>query len=469
MAAQGKTCFALYFGNRGFFPGKLIAGARESLLAAVRRNGFDAICMDENATRYGAVETPEEGRAFARFLRENEGKYRGVILSLPNFGDENGALEALKDEKVPILVQAFPDEAGKMDFENRRDAVCGKLAMCCALREAGIRYLQTEQFAVSPDTPQFDRDLRRFAAVCRTKAGMERFHMGILGARTTAFKTVRIDEIALHRHGIDTETVDLSTVFALAEGAGDEKLRAKMEHLASLSDFSAWPPEKLENIARLAVAADEVIERYSLDAVAYRCWDELQKRFGVAPCLILGDLNERGIPAACETDAANAVIMRALYLASESPVMLLDANNNYGSSGEKCILFHCGPAPKSMMRGQAHIEEHLMFRKSYGEGSGVGINVGDLYEGDVTVGGLKTENGKLCALVAEGRLEDGDIESAFFGCKTVFTPSRGTANELLCRMADNGFRHHLAVAKGHCARAVKEALAGYLGYEVEIF
>ena len=132
MRNQARPCFALFFGNRGFFPGKLIAGAREALLAAVRRNGFEAICMDESETRYCAVETPEEGRRFAGFLRAHEGEYQGVILSLPNFGDENGALEALRDVRTPILVQAFPDEAGKMDFENRRDSVCGKLP--CAAR-----------------------------------------------------------------------------------------------------------------------------------------------------------------------------------------------------------------------------------------------------------------------------------------------------------------------------------------------
>lgn len=469
MEDRKRVCFVLFFGNRGFFPGKLIAGARESLLEAVHRNGFDAICMDEGATRYGAVETPEEGRKFAAFLRENEGRYQGIILSLPNFGDENGALEALAGADVPVLVQAFPDEAGKMDFENRRDAVCGKLAMCCALREAGIRFLKTDMFAVSPDSAEFDADLKRFGAACRVYAGMKRFHLGIFGARTTAFKTVRIDEIALHRHGIDTETIDMSTIFALADSVSGAELENKKSQLSALSDFGSWPDEKLENISRLAIAADTLIERYDLGAVAYRCWDELQKDYGVAPCLILGDLNERGIPAACETDAANAVIMRALQLASGSPTMLLDANNNYGSDGQKCILFHCGPAPRSMMRGRAEIQEHLMFRKSYGAGSGVGINVGDLYEGEVTVGGLKTENGQLCAFVAEGRLEDGDIENAFFGCKTVFKPENGTANDLLNFMADNGYRHHMAVAKGHCARAVKEALAGYLGYDVTVF
>ena len=99
--------FALFFGNRGFFPGELIADARKELTEAVEKAGYHSIMMEETETRYGAVETIEEGEKFARFLAGNRGKYQGIILCLPNFGDENGACVALKDAGVPILVQAY--------------------------------------------------------------------------------------------------------------------------------------------------------------------------------------------------------------------------------------------------------------------------------------------------------------------------------------------------------------------------
>jgi L-fucose isomerase-like protein len=130
-----KTTFALYFGNRGFFSGELISSAREELTKAVKANGYDYIIIDEKLTHYGAVETIKEGAIYAEFLETNKGKYDGIILCLPNFGDENGACVALKNANVPILVQAYPDEAEKMDFAHRRDSVCGKLAMCNVLRQ----------------------------------------------------------------------------------------------------------------------------------------------------------------------------------------------------------------------------------------------------------------------------------------------------------------------------------------------
>lgn len=461
-----KMTFALFFGNRGFFPGELIAGARDSLCKALEDNGYGYIIMDENLTRYGAVETITEGKCYARFLEENKGKYDGIILSLPNFGDENGASVAFKDVDVPILVQAFPDEMDKMDFAHRRDAMCGKLAMCNVLRQLKIKYTLTKKFCVDPLSEDFKEDLRIFAGVCRVVKGMRSFNVGAIGARTTAFKTVRYDEIAFQNNRINVETIDMSRVFTMMENVDAEKLAKKKAKYASISNFGNYPDKKLENIARLGVAIDELIEELDLHAVAIRCWDELQKQYGVAPCLILGELNERGIAAACELDVTNAVMMRAVGLAADYPVMLLDVNNNYENADDKIIFFHCGPAPVSMMSGEGKIEEHLMFRKSYGEGSGVGINKGKLFVGDVTVGSFKTEDGNLCAFVTEGKLLNEDLPPVFFGCGTVF--QKENANGLLQYMAMNGYRHHVAITKGNYAAAVTEAFTNYLNYKIDL-
>ena len=260
--------------------------------------------------------------------------------------------------------------------------------------------------------------------------------------------------------------IDMSRVFAKMDIVSPEKFEAKKLKYASLSDFGRYPHEKLENIARLGVVIDELIEEYDLDAIAIRCWDELQKKYGIAPCLILGELNEKGVAAACELDVTNAVMMRAVGLAANHPVMLLDVNNNYEDNPDKVIFFHCGPAPASMMRGTGKIEEHLMFKKTYGEGSGVGINVGKYIVDDVTVGSFKTENGNLCAFVTEGKLTDDELPESFFGCGTVF--EKKDANAMLQYMAANGYRHHVAITKGHFASAVKEAFEKYLDYHIDL-
>lgn len=170
-----KMTFALCFGNRGFMPGELILGAREDMVKAVTDAGYDYIIMDAEATRYGAVETRDEGRLYARWLKEHEGQYDGVIFSMPIFVDENGAAEALRDAGVPILMQAYPDEIGKMDFAHRRDAYCGKFSVTDVFTQYGIPFTVMKPHVVHPLTPAFRRNLIDFAAVCRVVNGMKRF------------------------------------------------------------------------------------------------------------------------------------------------------------------------------------------------------------------------------------------------------------------------------------------------------
>ena len=98
-----KITFALFFGNRGFFPGEVIASARREVTDAVTAAGYGYIVMEESLTRYGAVETIAEGKKYAEFLAAHRGEYDGVLLCLPNFGDENGMLVALKDAGVPVV------------------------------------------------------------------------------------------------------------------------------------------------------------------------------------------------------------------------------------------------------------------------------------------------------------------------------------------------------------------------------
>ncbi len=461
-----KVTFALFFGSRGFFLGEAIAGAIEDMKKAVSDCGFEYICMDTDKTRYGAVETIAEGKLYAQFLEENRGKFDGVIVCLPNFGDENGAYVALKDANVPILVQAYPDEIGLMDFAHRRDSMCGKFAICNILRQADIKYTLTKDFVVNPLSDSFAKDLNRFASICRIVKGMQSFNIGAIGARTTAFKTVRTDEIALMKNGINVETLDLSEVFARMRNVPKEKVEAAKAKILNVAVFEGWAEEKLEKMAALQAVLEDIVCDFDLQAIAMRCWNELETEVGIAPCTSMGILCDEGIASGCEVDVTNAIMMRALSLGADNAVTLLDYNNNYGEEKNKAIMFHCGPVPVSMMEGKGKIEEHLMFKKSYGDGCGVGINKGRIKSGDITFGSIKTENGKVCAFVTEGKFTDDEIEDSFFGCGKVV--EKENINAVSNYMAENGYKHHLAVTFGSYADAVYEALSKYLGYETDL-
>ncbi|MBN1554711.1 MAG: hypothetical protein JXA11_08195 [Phycisphaerae bacterium] len=461
-----STTFALYYGNRGFFPESLIAEARSELTAALEKSGISCLQMPADETRFGAVESPAEGAKYAKFLEENKGRYDGVILCLPNFGDETGAIAALRDCGVPIFILAYPDEIARMDFQHRRDAFCGKFSIMDVFYQYRLPFTAFPPHVLHPRSEEFRRQMRTFGRVCRIVKGMRRMIVGAIGARTTAFKTVRFDELTLQKYGIATETLDLSELFLRARALDmkSDPAVAKANVLKDYTNFSNVPAEKFENLVRLGVVIDELIEEYAMDAVALRCWIEIEREFGVAPCVLVSEINDRQIPCACELDVCNAVAMHALHLATDKSATCLDWNNNYGDDADKCILFHCGPVAQSLMTAKGEVIDHPMFAKALGDGCGWGCNVGRISPGPMTFASSKTQDGELIFYLGEGEFTNDSIPKEFFGCAGVARIDN--LQQKLNNIGYQGYRHHVSVSPGHVSEAVREAFTRYLNYEI---
>ena len=460
-----KTTFALCFANRTFMPGELISDARKELIQAVKNAGYDYIIMDDKLTRYGAVETREEGRLYHDFLEKNRGKFDGVIFCMPIFADENGAVEALKDANVPILLQAYPDELGKLDFAHRRDAYCGKFSVTDVFTQCHIPFTVLKPHVVHPLDKKFKDNLDEFASICHVVNGMKRLTVGCIGARTTAFKTTRFDEIALQKYGITVESFDLSElIFKVQNMRTSKKVKDRIEYLKDYTNCSLVPAKNLETLAKMSIVIDEYVEQYHLDCLTIRCWNEMETILRVCPCVLLSDLNNRKIPASCEIDLMSSITMKALTLASGEPSSVLDWNNNYGDDEDKVILFHCGPVASSLMCAKGTLSYHKMFEKQ-DPGSGWGVNEGRIKSFDMTFANAQTKDGKLLIYSSEGKMTDDVIEDGFFGVAGVAKIDH--LQDKLIKLARGGYKHHTAVGTGHIKSILKEAFTTYLHYEFE--
>ena len=459
-----KMKLALLIANRGFFPSSVIESARAEMSEAVETAGAEVLMMDSASTRYGAVETRAEGEIFADFLAAHAGEYDGLIICLPNFGDENGIKEAIKDVNVPILLQAYPDELGKLDFANRRDAFCGKLGLCAVLKQMKVPFVSGEPFTMHPLSDDFHKEMCDFIAICRMVKKMRHMRIGVLGARTTAFKSVRFDESALESRGADVETLDLTQIFDKMRSIADDdcRLAGWEKGIKAISDTSDTPAYAILNQCKLGVALEQLQAEMKLDVMAIRCWSELQYEYKITPCTVMGILNKRQIPVVCETDVTNAPAMLALAMASNTGVGCLDINNNYGNEPDKCIMFHCGPLPIDLLCGPGHMEEHKMFTKTQGENCSWGVNVGRIKPGTITICGMRTENGEARYFVECAEVTDIQIEEDFFG--TYGVVKLDGLQTKLRHMSEEGFRHHAIITAGDQTRRIREALTKYLGY-----
>jgi L-fucose isomerase-like protein len=461
-----KQTFAVMVGTGIFFPPEFCREARMEIKTAIEKAGFEAIIMPEDATAYGGIQSPEEGRKFAGFLKQHEGKYDGVVLSLPNFGNENSAILALRDCGAPILIQAYPDRIGRMDVAHRRDAFCGKISVMNLFHQAGLRYTVYPPHTISPADPRFERQLKDFAAVCRVVKGMRRVCIGAIGARTTPWKTVRIDEYALEGMGITVETVDLSEIFHRVEklDTGCPAYKEKLDYYREYASWGEIPPKNFETIIKAAVVIDQVVDEYRLDCLGLRCWNEFEAYLKICPCVILSELCNRGIPAACEVDIANALSMLALQLASGKPAAVLDWNNNYGNDENKCILFHCGPVAKDMLGTPREIVDNPLQAMVHGPGHSWGASMARIKPSPMTYLSARTENGRLGFYLGEGRFTEDVLEEPYFGNAGV--AEIPDLQRVLLNAGQNGFKHHVAATLSQSGAVLREAFTKYLGYDI---
>ena len=203
---------AVIIGNRGFFPAHLAEAGRETMLAVLAKAKIETIIIEAGATNVGAIESLNEARLCADLFRSQRDVIDGVIVTLPNFGDERAIANVLRwaDLRVPVLIHAFPDDPQRMSIDDRRDSFCGKMSACNNLRQYGIPFTLTSQHTMDPTGPAFAADLANFAATCRVVRGLRGARLGALGARPAAFNTVRYSEKLLEQSGISVETLDLS-------------------------------------------------------------------------------------------------------------------------------------------------------------------------------------------------------------------------------------------------------------------
>lgn len=454
-------------GNRDFFPDKLVSECRADLLAAFAKTNIKPVMLDETTTKLGGVETFREAQACASLFKKFAGEIMGVLVVLPNFGDEKGVAETLQlaGLNVPVLVQAYPDDLNKLDVARRRDAWCGKISVCNNLYQFGIKYTLTTKHVVHPSDPTFIDDLNNFTAICRVVKGLRNVRIGAVGARPGAFNTVRYSEKILQRNGISVVTVDLSQILGHANQltAGDSSVKARLEGIKGYTPTGHTPNEKLVQIAKLDVALHSFMEEHALDATAIQCWTSLQQNYGCNVCTSMSMMSENMLPSACEVDVTGTLTMYAMQLASGSPSALVDWNNNYADDDEKCVLFHCGNWAKSFLP-DIEISTAPILGTTVGVENTYGALAGRTPASSLTYGRISTDDPKgiIKAYIGEGRLTDDELKT--FGTRAVSQiPNLQGLMQFVCR---NGFEHHVVMNASKTAGVLKEALGNYMGWEV---
>jgi L-fucose isomerase-like protein len=462
-----KTTLGVIYSSRDFFPAHLVTQARKDVQEVLDALGIESIMIGEDIGIHGAVQTYEHSRICGDLFKKNADAIDGILVILPNFGDEKAVADTIKFSglRVPILVQAYPDSFDAFDVANRRDAFCGKISVCSNLRQYGYAFSVTELHTVSPKSEEFKQDLINFTGVCRVVRGLRSARLGAVGARPNAFNTVRYSEKLLQEAGITVLTADLSEILGAAAKLKDtdKAVKDQLDKIRNYLPTDGVPNDSIMRMAKFSSALSKWMTDLDIQATALQCWNSLQANYGINVCTLMSMMSEELMPSACEVDITGVASMYALQLASGTPSALVDWNNNYGNDPDKCVLFHCGNWAKSFTPG-ARMEYANILATTLGQENTYGAINGRTPAGPMSYARISTDDqyGVIRAYVGEGEFTDDALDT--FGSRAVVHVPH--LQDLLKYVVKNGFEHHVAMNGTPSSKILAEAFETYLGWDV---
>ena len=463
-----KQTFGVIIATRNIFNSKLAVEARQKVLKKLESMGFGHVILPEDETPTGNIEGYTDAVKCGALFKKNSDIIDGIIVVLPNFGDELGVVNSIKLSglNVPVLVQACDDDNDKVDVKSRRDAFCGKLSVCNNFYQYGIKFTDTIYHTYSLDSAEFTKDLVKFASICRVVKGLTNLRVGAIGTRPIGFQTMRYSEKLLQKYGITVVPVDMSEIIAAANKI-DENNPAVKEKVEAIQLYGACgiaSKGKIAHQARFGLAVENWINDNNIDISALQCWESIEKNYGCAACVTMSMMGEKLMPSACEVDVAGTISMYALALAAKTPSAILDWNNNFAQDRNKVVATHCSNYPKSFFQSEIEIGSLDVLGTVLGSEDTFGAVKGKVAAGDMTYFRISTDDNKgiIKSYLGEGKMTDDPygMDGGIAVCEIQ------NLQNLMKFMCKNGFEHHVAMVRGHVGEVLEEAIGNYLDWEL---
>ncbi|OQA83912.1 MAG: hypothetical protein BWY31_02704 [Lentisphaerae bacterium ADurb.Bin242] len=340
--------------------------------------------------------------------------------------------------QAPVVLLANPEKPGpgKMWEQN---SFCGANLGAFVMRRLEKQYGFVK--VLPAETPEA---LAPFIAAARCIRALRDCRIGLAGGRVPGFYTSNFDEMKTRsKFGAAVEVADLLEVVETAKTLSAEQLaEGRTVVKKSASGVCGVPDAELELAAKMFASFKAMAAKYRLTALAIRCWPEFSDFFGIAPCAVIGMLNDNGIPASCEGDVPGALTMTILRELAGGGLPLFVDLISYDEKENTGVVWHCGAAPVSLCRKFEETQYRLHFRVDGGDRKGV-TNDFSLKTGRVTLAKLDQDvDGHFRMLIAPGTAID--TEPFIRGNPLTIRFDR-SVGKLIDTIMRKGFEHHYTV------------------------
>lgn len=326
----------------------------------------------------------------------------GIMLAHCNFGTEYVCARLAKKLGLPVLLWGPLDERPEPDGVRLRDTQCGLFATGKVLRRFQVPFTYLTNCRLND--PVFERGVRDFLAVCNVVKRFRNIRILQISTRPFDFWTTMCNEgELLEKFNIQLAPVPMTELTEEVKAAkkDKEKMDATLAYIHENMEIQIKDKE-VENVAALAVAMKNLVEKYGCQAAAIQCWNALQTELGIMPCAANAILNDEGIPVVCETDIHGAITALMVEAAGmdETRGFFADWTIRHPDIENGELLQHCGPWPVSVAREKAKLTYPLAFEHP-------GSLTAEAKHGDVTLCRFDGDNGEYSLLLGRAKGAEG--------------------------------------------------------------
>lgn len=326
----------------------------------------------------------------------------GLMLAHCNFGTEYVCARLAKRLGLPVLLWGPLDERPEPDGVRLRDTQCGLFATGKVLRRFRVPFTYLTNCRLND--PVFERGVRDFLAVCNVVKTFKNIRILQISTRPFDFWTTMCNEgELLEKFNIQLSPIPMTelTEEVKAVKAEKTKLNEMLDIIHETMEIQINDNE-VENVAALAAAMKNLVEKYGCQAAAIQCWNALQTELGIMPCAANAILNEQGIPVVCETDIHGAVTALLVEAAGmgDTRSFFADWTIRHPDLANGELLQHCGPWPVSVAAEKPKLTYPLAFDHP-------GSLTAEAKHGEITLCRFDGDNGEYSLLLGRAKGVDG--------------------------------------------------------------
>lgn len=326
----------------------------------------------------------------------------GIMLAHCNFGTEYVCARLAKKLGLPVLLWGPLDERPEPDGVRLRDTQCGLFATGKVLRRFQVPFTYLTNCRLN--APVFERGVRDFLAVCNVVKRFRNIRILQISTRPFDFWTTMCNEgELLEKFNIQLAPVPMTELTEEVKSVKAERTKQEkvLEYIRENMEIQI-KDEEVENVAALAVAMKNLVEKYGCQAAAIQCWNALQTELGIMPCAANAILNDEGIPVVCETDIHGAITALMVEAAGmdETRGFFADWTIRHPDIENGELLQHCGPWPVSVAKEKAKLTYPLAFEHP-------GSLTAEAKHGDVTLCRFDGDNGEYSLLLGRAKGVEG--------------------------------------------------------------